>query len=67
MKNIKALLKKNKLTIGSWITIVDPVTIEMMCKSKFDWLPLDLEHSAIDINSLQNLIRIISLYNIFLL
>tara|TARA_B100000212_G_C27355621_1_gene525730 strand:+ start:663 stop:1415 length:753 start_codon:yes stop_codon:yes gene_type:complete len=65
MKNIKALLKKNKSTIGSWITIVDPVTTEMMCKSKFDWLAIDLEHSAIDINSLQNLIRIISLYNIF--
>ena len=61
MKNIKALLKKNRLTIGSWITIADPVITEMMCKSKFDWLAIDLEHSAIDINSLQNLIRIISL------
>tara|TARA_B100001250_G_scaffold65148_1_gene51597 strand:+ start:12193 stop:12945 length:753 start_codon:yes stop_codon:yes gene_type:complete len=65
MKNIKKLLKKNELTIGSWITIPDPIIVEMMCKAKFDWLALDLEHSAIGMESMQDIIRIITLYDIF--
>lgn len=65
MKNIKSLLKKNQLTLGSWITIPDPIIVEMMCKTKFDWLAVDLEHSTIGMESLQDIIRIITLNNIF--
>ena len=65
MKDIKKALKNKELTIGSWITIPSPITVEMMCDSGFDWLAIDLEHSAISIESAQDLIRIISLHNIF--
>ncbi len=65
MKNIKRLLKKNHLTIGSWITIPDPIIVEMMCKSDFDWLAIDLEHSAINMESVQDIIRIITSNDIF--
>ena len=65
MKNIKKLLKNNELSIGSWITIPDPIIVEMMCKSKFDWLAIDLEHSAISMESVQDIIRIITLHDIF--
>ncbi|MBJ13548.1 MAG: 2,4-dihydroxyhept-2-ene-1,7-dioic acid aldolase [Candidatus Marinimicrobia bacterium] len=65
MKNIKKRLKDRKTAIGSWITIPDPIIVEMMAKSKFDWLAVDLEHSAISISSLQNIIRIIDLSGVF--
>ena len=65
MKNIKKLLKNNEISVGSWITIPDPIIVEMMCKSKFDWLAIDLEHSAITMESVQDIIRIITLHDIF--
>tara|TARA_B100002052_G_scaffold58743_1_gene51742 strand:+ start:17615 stop:18367 length:753 start_codon:yes stop_codon:yes gene_type:complete len=65
MKNIKRLLKKDQLSIGSWITIPDPIIVEMMCKSNFDWLAIDLEHSSISMESVQDILRIITSYGVF--
>ena len=62
MINLKQKLKNNELTIGSWITIPDPIITEIMCQY-FDWLVIDLEHSAIGLSQVQNLIRIIELQN----
>ncbi|MEK7554894.1 MAG: aldolase/citrate lyase family protein [Patescibacteria group bacterium] len=64
MEGLKAKLKRNKATIGSWITIADPAVTEIMAKSGFDWLAIDLEHSAISIGEAANLIRIIELCGI---
>ena len=41
-------MKKSKTRIGSWITLNDPSIAEIMADSNFDWLCIDLEHSAID-------------------
>ena len=65
MKDIKKALKNKELTIGSWITMPSSIIVEMMCKSGFDWLAVDLEHSAISIESLQDMIRIIDLHDVF--
>ena len=58
MINLKQKLKSNQRTIGSWITIPNPITTEIMCQY-FDWLVIDMEHSAIDIQQCQDLIRLI--------
>ena len=58
MMNLKQKLKSNQRTIGSWITIPNPITTEIMCQY-FDWLVIDMEHSAIDIQQCQDLIRLI--------
>jgi 2-dehydro-3-deoxyglucarate aldolase len=58
---IKDKLKTNSLTIGSWITLANPAIAEIMAKSGFDWLAVDLEHSVITINEAEELIRIIDL------
>lgn len=60
---------KNKLfgkdvTIGSWITLGDPAMAEIMATSGFDWLVVDMEHSALSHNQAQEIIRIINLCGI---
>jgi 2-dehydro-3-deoxyglucarate aldolase len=59
--NLKMRLRKKELTLGSWITIGDCSCVEIMAKSGFDWLAIDMEHSAIEISKAQDLVRIIEL------
>ena len=59
--NLKQRLKNRELTIGSWITIGSPVVGEIMANAGFDWLVVDMEHSAITLDLAQDLIRVIEL------
>ena len=59
--NLKSKIKNNTLTLGSWITLYHPAIAEIMSKSGFDWLAIDLEHSVISIREAEELIRVISL------
>ena len=61
MINLRSRLQKKELVIGSWITLGHPAIAEIMCKAGFDWLAVDLEHSAITIREAEELIRIIDL------
>lgn len=53
--------KNSQTSIGSWITIPHPSIAEIMAKSDFDWLVIDMEHSPIDMSQAEELIRIIHL------
>ena len=66
MKNttLKQKLKNRDLSIGSWITIGHQVVIDVLCNAGFDWLTVDLEHTAIDYNELQVLIGFIQAHDI---
>jgi len=59
MKSLKEKLKNNELTIGSWIMIGHPISVEVMALAGFEWLVIDMEHTSIDINTAQNLIATI--------
>ncbi|MDO8581181.1 MAG: aldolase/citrate lyase family protein [Candidatus Omnitrophota bacterium] len=63
MKNftLKQKIKNSELTIGSWITTNSPNIAEVMLKSHFDWLTIDVEHSALTIGDVQHLVRVIEL------
>jgi 2-dehydro-3-deoxyglucarate aldolase len=56
---LKQRIRNKQLTIGSWITIPNPSVVEIMATAGFEWLTLDIEHSAIDILTVQHLIRTI--------
>ncbi len=56
--------KENKAKIGSWITLPNVSIAEIMAKSGFDWLAVDLEHSSITINQAEELIRVINLCDV---
>lgn len=58
---LKKKLRKGELSIGSWITLEDCSIAEIMSKSEFDWIVVDMEHSAIGIREAHNLIRVIEL------
>lgn len=58
---IKQKLKKRELTVGSWITIGSTVVAEIMAKAGYDWLTVDMEHSAITLDIAQDLIRVVEL------
>lgn len=59
--SLKKRLQDRELTIGSWVTIGDPIVAEIMANAGFDWLTIDMEHSVISFEAAQNLIRCIDL------
>ncbi len=61
MISLKEKLHKNELTIGSWITLGHPAIAEIMASAGFDWLTIDMEHSAIDLDEAQELMQVIEL------
>ncbi len=58
-QNLKNKLRNNDLAIGGWVMVGHPASAEIMARAGFDWVCVDLEHTAIDINTAENLIRAI--------
>lgn len=61
-KSLKQRIRNREFTLGSWITMTDPSVVEIMAAQGFDWLVVDMEHSAITLDIAQNLIRVIALF-----
>jgi len=59
--NLKQKIRTVELTVGSWITLGNTSVAEIMAKSGYDWLVVDLEHTAISISQAGELIRTIEL------
>ncbi|WP_310557788.1 aldolase/citrate lyase family protein [Flavobacterium sp.] len=53
---LKGKLKNHELSIGSWLTIPHQSVIEILGSAGFEWLTIDLEHAAISIETVMNLI-----------
>lgn len=53
---LKYKLQNNQLTIGSWLTIPHQSIVEIQGSAGFEWITIDIEHSAIDFESVMNLI-----------
>ncbi len=72
MNKLKESLANNRVTYGTWIQIPHPSIIEIIASSsqssnsrrKFEWMCIDMEHGAIDIESMTNLIRTIEKFDI---
>ena len=58
---LKELLNKNKITLGSWVSLGHPSIVEIFSKAGLDWVVIDLEHSVITISEAAELIRVIDL------
>lgn len=58
---LKEKLRSGSVTIGSWITLGHAGIAEIMARSGFDWLTIDLEHSVIDLHEMQEMIRVCDL------
>lgn len=58
----KALLDK-KLTLGAWMQIGHPAIAEIFAKAGFDWICVDLEHGAINLETMTDIFRTIDAYD----
>lgn len=61
MTDLKRKLRGNRFVIGSWITLADTAIAEIMSDAGYDWLAVDMEHSAITLADTQELVRVIEL------
>ena len=61
LRSLKKRINEGESVIGSWITLAHPSIVEIMARSGFDWLAIDLEHSVITIREAEELIRVIDL------
>jgi 2-dehydro-3-deoxyglucarate aldolase len=59
MNNIRKLLKDDRPVIGSWLNSASPVIAELMAATGFDFLTVDVEHSAVDLVQTQALFQAI--------
>lgn len=59
MVNLRQLLKAEDPVIGSWINSASPIVAELMASSGFDFLTVDVEHSAVDLVQTQMLFQAI--------
>lgn len=55
----KQKLLAGDLTIGSWINTASPIAAELMATTGFDFLTVDVEHSAVDLPQTQCLFQAI--------
>ncbi|MEQ9169920.1 MAG: aldolase/citrate lyase family protein [Rhodospirillales bacterium] len=60
--NLKRKLKMKEPTIGSWLSLGNRGVCEMMAKlGGFDWLVVDMEHTATDFEAMTDLIQVTDL------
>ena len=59
--SLKQCLKQKVPTIGSWLSLGSPEVAEIMARCGFDWLVVDMEHSATTPYQAQQLIRTVEL------
>lgn len=51
MKNnyVRAKLKQGEASIGTWLTLPDPIAARLMASAGFDWLTVEMEHAPVTI------------------
>jgi 2-dehydro-3-deoxyglucarate aldolase len=57
MSSLKSKLRSGKAIYGSWLTLAHPGISEIMASAGFDFLVVDMEHSAIDLSQAQMLVQ----------
>jgi 2-keto-3-deoxy-L-rhamnonate aldolase RhmA len=54
---IRRRLAAGEVTIGSWLCMGSPAAAEIMAAAGFDWLAIDLEHTAITLREAEQMMR----------
>lgn len=61
LRNLRAKLNRGGCSIGSWIQIPHPSVAEIMGRSGFEWVAVDMEHGSIAVHQLPDLFRALEL------
>jgi 4-hydroxy-2-oxoheptanedioate aldolase len=57
---VRAKLKQGHPSIGTWLTLPDPLAARMMASVGFDWLTVELEHTATNLETAATIFAILS-------
>ena len=49
---VKEKLQRGEPSIGTWVSTGNPLVAEVLAHTGFDWLTVDMEHNAIDLENL---------------
>ena len=60
-KDLKQRLATAEPIVGSWTSLGHPAIAEMMCGAGYEWIGIDVEHSALSLSRVEELIRVIDL------
>ena len=52
-KKLREKLHAGQICLGTWVTSTDPCVTELLCGSGFDFIIIDSEHTALDIEMVQ--------------
>jgi len=61
IKKIRLRLADDMLSIGSWIQLPHASVAEIMGKAGYDWVAVDMEHGAVCVHQLPDLLRALEL------
>lgn len=64
MKNkLRKALLDREVALGAWIQIGHPACAEIFARAGFDWVCVDLEHGAIDLETMTNIFRTVERFD----
>jgi len=49
--HVRARLKRGEPSVGTWLTLPDPVSARLMARVGFDWLTVELEHTPVNLET----------------
>lgn len=53
---LKQKIRNNELTIGTWLTIPHQSIVEILATANFEWITIDIEHSALSMSEIISMI-----------
>jgi 4-hydroxy-2-oxoheptanedioate aldolase len=65
LKNrLREVLKKDRYALGAFVSVNAPAIVEVLAISGLDFVVLDMEHSPLNFESVENMIRAAEIYDI---
>ena len=58
--HVRAKLRQGQPSIGTWLTLPDPLAARMMARIGFDWLTIELEHTPTNLETAATMFAIVS-------
>jgi 4-hydroxy-2-oxoheptanedioate aldolase len=58
--HVRAKLKRGEPSIGTWLTLPSPVSAQLMARTGFDWLTIEMEHTPFSMETAAQCFAIIS-------
>ena len=59
MKNLKERIQSGETVHGCWLNLGSTVSAEIVGRSGFDWVLIDLEHGAVDLTSMYQQLQVL--------